>query len=146
MATADFKAGLMINVMNEGRYLRSDGYNWYANHVNTSLDYWKKPGDITETPKPTVNNSSESNAFESTRWLEKGDYLRLKEITLAYDIPTSLMNKTEFMETIRLYISAYNIYTFHSLNTFDPERGNEGYAYGIYPTPKTFIAGIELSF
>ena len=146
VASADFKAGLMIDVMNEGRYLRSDGYNWYANHANTSLDYWKQPGDITETPKPTVGNSSESNAFESTRWLEKGDYLRIKEITLAYDLPSSVMSKVDFMEKVRIYVSAYNVYTFHSLNTFDPERGNSGHAYGIYPTPKTFTAGIELSF
>ncbi len=146
VASADFKTGLKIDVMNEGRYLRSDGYNWYGNQANTSLDYWKQPGDITETPKPTVGNSSESNAFESTRWLEKGDYLRLKEITLAYDIPSSVMNKVDFLSKARLYVSAYNVYTFHSLNTFDPERGNNGHAYGIYPTPKTFIAGIEVSF
>ncbi len=146
VASTDFKAGLKINVLNEGRYLRSDGYLWYGNQANTSLDYWKKPGDITETPKPTVGNSSESNAFESSRWIEKGDYLRLKELTLAYDIPTSVMNKVNFLDKARLYISAYNLYTFHSLNTFDPERGNSGIAYGIYPTPKTFIAGVELSF
>lgn len=146
VASADFKTGLKIDVMNEGRYLRSDGYNWYANQANTSLDYWKEPGDITETPKPTVGNSSESNAFESTRWLEDGDYLRLKEITLAYDLPASVMRSVSFMNKARFYVSAYNVYTFHSLNTFDPERGNNGHAYGIYPTPKTFIAGIEVTF
>jgi len=146
VASADFKTGLKIDVMNEGRYLRSDGYNWYANHANTSLDYWQNPGDITETPKPTVGNSSESNAFESTRWLEDGDYLRLKEITLAYDLPKSVLNNIGIMKNARLYVSAYNVYTFHSLNTFDPERGNNGHAYAIYPTPKTFIAGVELTF
>ena len=145
-ASADYKTGHVIEVMNEGRYLRSDGYNWVGNHANTSLDYWKKPGDITETPKPVVGNSSESNAFENTRWLEKGDYLRLKEITLAYNLPPVIMNRIKFMDRIRLYTSAYNVYTFHSLNTFDPERGNDGHAYGIYPTPKTLIFGVELSF
>ncbi|MDD4757033.1 MAG: TonB-dependent receptor, partial [Prolixibacteraceae bacterium] len=142
----DWKAGHVVENMNEGRYLRSDGYNWYGNHLNTSLDYWKQPGDITETPKPTVGNSSESNAFESTRWIEEGDYLRLKEITLAYDLPASVMNSLNFMDKIRIYTSAYNVYTFHSLNAFDPERGNDGHAYGIYPTAKNFIFGIELSF
>jgi len=142
----DYKTGHVIDVMNEGRYLRSDGYNWYGNHVNTSLDYWKQPGDITETPKPVVGNSSESNAFESTRWLEEGDYLRLKEITLAYDLPSSVMNTISFMDRIRVYASGYNVYTFHSLNTFDPERGIEGHAYAIYPTPRSFMFGVELSF
>jgi TonB-linked SusC/RagA family outer membrane protein len=146
VASFDYKTGHHIDVMNEGRYLRSDGYNWVGNHVNTSLDYWKQPGDITETPKPTVGNSSESNAFLNTRWLEAGDYLRLKEVTLAYDLPASLMNSLNFMEKIRIYASAYNVYTFHSLNTFDPERGNDGHAYGIYPTAKNFIFGVELSF
>lgn len=146
VGTFDYKTGHVIDVMNEARYMRSDGYNWYGNHANTSLDYWKKPGDITETPKPMVGNSSESNAFLNTRWLEKGDYLRLKEITLAYDLPASVMNSLNFMDRIRIYASAYNLYTFHSLNTFDPERGNDGHAYAIYPTAKNFICGIELSF
>jgi len=146
VASFDWKAGHVVENMNEGRYLRSDGYNWYGNHLNTSLDYWKKPGDITETPKPVFGNSSESNAFENTRWLEAGDYLRLKEITLAYDLPASVMNSLSFMDKIRLYASAYNVYTFHSLNAFDPERGDNGHAYGIYPTAKNFIFGIELSF
>lgn len=145
-ANFDYKMGHVIEIMNEGRYLRSDGYEWVGNHANTSLDYWKKPGDITETPKPMVGNSSESNAFESTRWIEKGDYLRLKEITLAYNLPSSLLKKVKTMDRIRIYASAYNLYTFHSLNTFDPERGNNGHAYAIYPTPKTFIGGIEITF
>lgn len=145
-ATFDYKVGHVIEVMNEGRYLRSDGYSWYTNHANTSLDYWKKPGDITETPKPVIGNSSESNAFQNTRWIEKGDYLRLKEITVAYNLPSSLIKKVKFMDRARIYVSAYNLYTFHSLNTFDPERGNDGHAYGIYPTAKNIIGGIELSF
>ncbi len=91
IASFDWKAGHYADVMNEGRYLRSDGYNWVANQVNTSLDYWKQPGDITETPKPIVNNSSNSNAFTSTRFLEKGDYLRIKEITLSYTLPSNII-------------------------------------------------------
>lgn len=146
VVNVDYKAGHLVENMNEHRYLRSDGYNWIANQLNTSLDYWKKPGDITETPKPTVGNSSESNAFENTRWLEKGDYFRLKEITLAYDLPSSVMNRLNFMDRIRVYASGYNVYTFHSQNAFDPERGIDGHAYGIYPTAKNFVCGVELSF
>ncbi len=142
----DWKSGLVVDVMNEGRYLRSDGYNWVGNHMNTSLDYWKEPGDITETPKPMVGNSSNSNAFTSTRFLEKGDYLRIKEVTLAYNLPQSLMKKSGFLKSAKVYASAYNLYTFHSLNSFDPERGNNGHAYAIYPTAKTFIGGVELNF
>ncbi len=47
---------------------------------------------------------------------------------------------------MKIYASAYNLYTFHSLNAFDPERGITGHAYGIYPTAKTFIGGIEVNF
>lgn len=146
VTSLDWKAGHYADVMNEGRYLRSDGYNWGSNHVNTSLDYWKQPGDITETPKPTVNNSTNSNAFTSTRFLEKGNYLRIKEVTLSYSLPSNMLKKTKFIKSMKIYASAYNLYTFHNLNAFDPERGITGHAYGIYPTAKTYIGGIELNF
>ncbi|MFA9389929.1 MAG: SusC/RagA family TonB-linked outer membrane protein [Prolixibacteraceae bacterium] len=146
VSSFDWKAGHFADVMNEGRYLRSDGYNWIANQVNTSLDYWKQPGDITETPKPIVSNSSNSNAFTSTRFLEKGDYMRIKEVTLSYYLPSKLLSKAGGMKSLKLYASAYNLYTFHSLNAFDPERGTTGHAYGIYPTAKTFIGGIVVNF
>lgn len=146
MASFDYKTGHVVDVMNESRYLRSDGYNWGSNHVNTSLDYWKEPGDITETPKPVANNSSNSNAFTSTRFLESGDYLRIKEVTLAYNLPSNLIKRVGFMKSAKIYTSAYNLYTFHSLNAFDPERGTDGHAYAIYPTAKTFIGGIEINF
>jgi TonB-linked SusC/RagA family outer membrane protein len=146
LASFDWKSGFYADVMNEGRYLRSDGYNWGSNQVNTSLDYWKNPGDITETPKPTVNNSSNSNAFTSTRFLEKGDYLRIKEVTLSYTLPANVIKKIKFAKNMKIYTSAYNLYTFHSLNAFDPERGTTGHAYGIYPTAKTFIGGVEVTF
>ena len=145
-ASFDWKADLQVAVMNEGRYLRSDGYNWVGNQANTSLDYWKEPGDITETPKPVMNNSTNSNAFTSTRFVEDGDYLRIKELTLAYSLPSDLMKRTNFIKSMKVYVSGYNLYTFHSLNTFDPERGSNGNSYGIYPTAKTVIGGIEVNF
>ena len=145
-ASFDYKADLQIDVMNEGRYLRSDGYNGIANHANTSLDYWQNPGDITETPKPVFGNASESNAFTSTRWLEDGSYTRIKEVTIAYNLPKTLLIRTGAIDNFRIYLSGYNLYTFHSLNTFDPERGTDGHAYGIYPTPRRVVAGIEVTF
>ena len=47
---------------------------------------------------------------------------------------------------LKLYTSAQNIYTFHDVNYWDPERGVDGMGWGIYPMTKALIAGLEISF
>jgi hypothetical protein len=48
--------------------------------------------------------------------------------------------------SLKVYVSAMNLYTFHDVNYWDPERGVTGMGTGIYPMTKSFIGGIELSF
>ena len=47
---------------------------------------------------------------------------------------------------LKVYVSAQNLYTFHDVDFWDPERGTDGMGYGIYPMTKTFVGGLELSF
>jgi hypothetical protein len=117
---------------------------WGANQAITGLDYWKKPGDITRNPKPLADNSTFSNGFGSTRWMQNGDFMRIKNLTLAYVLPAKLGNRMG-IEQIRIYTSAINLYTFHKVDFWDPERGVAGAGYGIYPQTKKIMFGIELS-
>ncbi|SCM59250.1 SusC/RagA family TonB-linked outer membrane protein [Petrimonas mucosa] len=140
----EFKGGNYVMLI-ERRYLESDGNQMSNNQILTALNYWKKPGDTGVNPKPLAGNSTNSYNFSTTRFLQRGDYLRVKDITLSYNLPTELLSKAN-VSGLKLYLSAQNIYTFHDVDWWDPERGVDGIGYGIYPMTKALIGGIELSF
>lgn len=127
------------------RYLCSDGNQMTTNHLASALNYWKKPGDTNCSPRPVAGNSSNSYNISSTRWLQKGDYLRIKDVTLSYTFPKTLTQKIK-MQNVKIYVSALNPYTFHDVNWYDPERGEEGMGFGIYPQTKSFVGGLEIAF
>jgi len=140
----EFKTGHQV-LIEENRYLNSDGNFWLRNVANTALDYWKEPGDITRNPKPIADNSTSSYGYRNTRWMFDGDYLRIKNVTLSYNLPKSLVSSMK-LQNLRIYGSAVNLYTFHDVDYFDPERGVDGTGFGIYPLTKKFMFGVELSF
>ena len=140
----EFKLGNKV-LIEEMRYLNSDGYNWGCNQVTSNLDYWKEVGDIAANPKPIADNSTSSNGYYNSRWMYDGSYLRIKNVTLAYKLPANLVKKVQ-LNGVRLYASATNLFTFHKVNYFDPERGVEGLGMGIYPMTKSMVAGLEITF
>jgi len=143
-ATFAYKFGNDV-LIEELHYLNSDGYWFNNNQVNTQLDYWKEPGDITRNPKPLPFNSTNSNGFFSPRWMFNGSYLRIKNLTLAYTLPESITNKVR-ISNLRIYTSALNLYTFHDVDWWDPERGEEGMGFGIYPMTKGIVFGLDVTF
>ncbi|MFC0877360.1 SusC/RagA family TonB-linked outer membrane protein [Saccharicrinis sp. FJH2] len=140
----EFKGGNYVLLI-EKRYLSSDGGQMNNNQIREALNYWKKPGDTGVNPKPVAGNASNSNSFSSTRFLQKGDFMRVKDVTLSYTFPTKLVQKAK-IGGLKLYVSAQNIFTFHDVDWWDPERGIDGIGYGIYPMTKAVTAGIDLSF
>jgi len=142
-AFMEFKGGNDVLII-ENRYLNSDG-NQNMNQVSTALNYWKNPGDTGVNPKPVWGTTSNAFTFANTRYLQKGDYLRIKDITLSYTIPKKILDKVK-ISNLKIYVSGLNVYTFHDVNWWDPERGVDGLGIGIYPMTKSFIGGIEVSF
>ena len=143
-AVGEFKGGNKVLIV-ENRYLQADGNQMSMNQAKSALNYWKKPGDTGVAPKPISGNATNSYQFASTRWLEKGDYFRLKDITLSYNLPKEMISKAGLSAT-RLYASALNLYTFHDVNFWDPERGVTGMGTGIYPISKSMVVGLEVTF
>ncbi|MDR1681242.1 MAG: TonB-dependent receptor [Prevotellaceae bacterium] len=90
-------------------------------------------------------NQNYSNA--SDYYLECGDYLRLKNITLGYTLPKTLFRGIG-LDTLgfRLYAGAENLCTFTGYTGFDPEVGNHGVDGGVYPVARTFIIGLNVNF
>lgn len=140
----EYKYGNKV-LIEEMHYSNSDGFSWLNNQANTANDYWKKPGDITRNPKPIADNPTLSSSYRNTRWMFDGSYMRLKNITLSYTLPNNIISKLN-MQNLRIYGSAVNLYTFHSVDYYDPERGVQGAGYGIYPQTKKFVFGLEVSF
>lgn len=132
-------------VLNQDRQLfESDGAYGDQNIWKGALNYWKQPGDMNVLPKPVYNNSSNSMQT-STRYLEDGSYLRIKDITLAYNLP-SKWTKKALMSGVRIYASALNLYTFHNMNYWDPEHGTTGATVISYPMTRSMIVGVDITF
>ena len=110
---------------------------------------WQEPGDQTSVPQLGSPNSS----LTSTRFLEDGDFIRLKSLTLGYSIPGSLAESIN-VENLRVYFQGNNLLTFDELSFGDPEgsRGgassvlNRGDLFFTPPQQLTLSGGIDLQF
>jgi TonB-linked SusC/RagA family outer membrane protein len=104
----------------------SDGFNPALNKIKKQLDRWQKPGDITDIPKYVYGGAMNSNA-ESSRWYYKGDYVRLRDITLSYTVPKKITDRIK-MDNVRFSVRGSNLWTkaFDKNITFDPEQPING--------------------
>ncbi|MBO4416939.1 MAG: SusC/RagA family TonB-linked outer membrane protein [Bacteroidales bacterium] len=106
--------------------------------------------DIATHPRPTQNGNKKSNSV-STRYLEDGSFLRLKNVTLAYNINKPLLKN--FIQGGRVYFTADNLLTLTKFSGADPEVRLEGTSWSLagmfndnYPVPRSFVFGIDLKF
>jgi TonB-linked SusC/RagA family outer membrane protein len=101
---------------------------------------WATPGGTIPNPRNSVN------FYTSSRFVEKGDYLRLKNLQLGYLVPASLTKKAQISRA-RFYISGSNLLTFTRYKGYDPEVGGDGSVdYGNYPQAQTIMVGVNLDF
>lgn len=109
---------------------------------------WQKPGDITEIPR-AYNANAELNSINNlsgTRTLEDASYLRLKQVTLSYDIPAAFAQRIKASKA-RIYVQGANLLTFTNWTSYDPEFLNFGSGNsGLVPNSKTYQAGINVTF
>ncbi len=130
----------------DNQILMNDGSTFGGNLLSEASNYWKNIGDTGCNPKPIAQNATNSDYTLSTRYLERGDYLRIKDVTVGYTLPQKWTKKAA-MSNVRIYVSGYNLFTFHDANTvMDPERGVSGTGLGVYPTTKSFIVGLDVTF
>ena len=128
-------------------YLNSDGaYAGSFNQMNTQLRAWQKAGDKTDVPQIVYGDPSFSSS-PSTRWLYKGNYIRLRNLQFGYDIPATALKKTH-LSRLFIYIRGTNLATFGAEKDlpYDPEAGVSSQANLEVLIPKTIAAGIKLGF
>lgn len=106
---------------------------------------WTTPGQITSWPRMNSGGaeSKGSGAQTGDRSWFKADYIRLKNITLSYDLPASVYNRLR-MSSARFYVSGTNLYTYTDVLSYDVEFF--GASTGIIPQSKVFQAGVQIGF
>lgn len=136
----DYSQGVVVNGVTV--------WNWFDDITNV-----KVANSGTKTPRPSIQNPNNNDRM-SSRYVEDGSYLRIKNITLGYTFPKKWMQKIKF-DNIRVYCNIQNLYTFTKYSGYDPEVGantqdSSGCAYGVdngrYPSPTTYSFGVSLTF
>ena len=109
---------------------------------------WTTPGQITNVPRPFNGNVEvlASGITAGSRLYEDASYIRLKTVSLGYSFPKSIVSKLS-MATLRIYVQAYNLYTWTKWSGFDAEWINLGNGNnGVVPQPRVITAGIKVGF
>lgn len=95
-------------------------------------------------PRAVYGDPNGNNRM-SDRFVEKGDYLRLKNVSLSYNFPKQWLNALT-IEAAKLTVSCENVATLTSYSGFDPEVGFNGIDLSNYPLSRTFNVGININF
>jgi TonB-dependent starch-binding outer membrane protein SusC len=122
------------------------------NATTNALNRWTPQNTNTDVPKALVGRTRRV----STRWIYDGSYIRVKNISLGYNLPQSVLNNLN-LSKVRVYVSAQNIFTVTNYPGYDPEvnynsggstngNRNVGLDYGSYPNAKSYTVGLNIGF
>lgn len=149
-AFVQFSYGNSILNFSNATTLLNSGADIQNNQSRLALKRWKKEGDITNVPKYVYQNSY--NDYLSSRFVEDGSYLRLKNVSIGYNFPKKWITKYK-VGNARLYASATNILTWTRYSGPDPEVSTldgsttaQGIDFFTLPQVKTVLVGLSLSF
>lgn len=162
----DFTLGLSFNVEWKGIDLSVSGFGAFGqqifkcyrdfsssplnNYTTDILKRWTGEGSSNKYPRLASSSNSNWNKISSL-YIEDGDYFKVQNITLGYDIAKAF--KKFPLKTCRVYVTGQNLFTFTSYSGMDPEigyGGGSGWAQGIdlgyYPSARTILFGVNLKF
>lgn len=117
--------------------------------LTSVMDAWTPNNTDTDIPR-AVYNDPNNNSRESDRFLESGNFLRMRQAQIGYTFPKSLMNKIK-VDNLRLYISGENLFTITGYDGIDPEFSttsplDTGIDNEIFPFTRSFTFGAQLTF
>ncbi|MEJ8840921.1 TonB-dependent receptor [Lacibacter sp. H375] len=127
-----------------------DFLGYVSNHGKNLLNAWTPTNTNTTIPILTNNNAS-FNKINSSYYISDGSYFRLKNVTLGYSIPKSILNKAH-IASLRVYLQADNLFTVtkfkgYDFETLNADLGSLGVtAFGQYPHSKGFSFGLNVGF
>jgi TonB-linked SusC/RagA family outer membrane protein len=158
----DFTAFLQGSYGNDifnANKITMEGMSRLFNAGANVLNAWTPTNTNTNIPR-AVSGDPNKNARVSDRWIEDGSFLRLKNVTIGYTVPTNWLRSVSKnnISKLRLYVSSQNLLTFTKYSGYDPEIGKRagfgdavtplmnGIDYGQYPQARNFVCGIQVGF
>jgi len=180
---AKFDGGINTSITYKGLYLNADLYykggNYIFNTVEQQLlsdgtgansnqrvdawNYWRQPGDVNVLPDPTSNNPFRSEANgTSSRYLQKGDYIRLRNLQVGYSFSSKNLENLPISQ-LKIYVSGTNLWTYTPWYKGDPEVGIGSaesnttavptrqlipgeFSLNSYPTLSSIVFGVDVKF
>ncbi|HEY9262968.1 TonB-dependent receptor [Chitinophaga sp.] len=144
-----FVQGVSGSKVYNGNRFELEGMDAGRNFLSTTLHAWTPQNTNTDMPRAVLGDPNR-NARESTRFLESGNYVRLKTIQLGYTLPESLLSRFK-IQKIRFYASGQNLFTITKYSGLDPEVArvsvlDTGLDRMQYPQNKKVLLGAQLSF
>jgi TonB-linked SusC/RagA family outer membrane protein len=122
----------------------------YSNYTTDILDRWYGEGTSNDVPRVTLSDPNETWKKPSDFYVKNADFLRLKNITLGYSLPSAIANKIG-VKRLRVYMTSENLITFTKYPGMEVEAGgggplDVGIDHGIYPQSRTFLGGLQIGF
>jgi len=132
-----------------GQYMSANASNGYDNQTTDQMNYWNKPGDITNVPEPRLFYANGTAA--SSRYLSSGSYLRCKIVSFGYNLPKELLSQIGVSKA-RVFMNAYNLFLVTKYKGWDPEVNadyqasniNLGVDFYSAPQPRTITFGLNI--
>lgn len=120
-----------------------------SNFLASCLDYWTPENKNASHPRLTWDDPNRNTRAESDRYLENGSYLRLRSVQLSYTFPQTWFKGA--IQHARVYINAENLFTITSYSGYSPDVNADnanyrGFDNFIYPTNRTFMLGLNVTF
>ncbi|AXY75213.1 SusC/RagA family TonB-linked outer membrane protein [Paraflavitalea soli] len=134
--------------------LQNDGKDPYFNQTKSALNRWQKPGDIASVPRRLLNGQAltgsgtiiDRGTEASTRYLLDGDFVRLANIGLSYNLPRQWLERIR-LSNVRIFVQGHNLATWTKYSGQDPENvGPSGLGSILYPQAKSYSIGLNVSF
>lgn len=122
----------------------------FQGQKSTDLLYnsWTPSNTGATVPKASNKSNFSTNTVSNSYYVEDGSFVRLKNLTVGYTLPESMLSKIH-MSSARVYVQGVNLFTITNYSGLDPEIGGDDRSFGVdegnYPTVKQFIFGLNIT-
>ena len=122
---------------------------WTETNTNADLPKFYYADQLAKYNITRANGAGQVLNGNNSRFYEKGDYLACRELTLRYTLPKALIQKA-YLQNASVYVTGQNLFYITGYSGSSPEPvvtgGYEGIDYARYPTPRTILLGVSLTF
>lgn len=131
--------------------LELENQSGFTNQSTSVLNAWTPTNTNTNIPRAVFGDPAGNNRA-SSRWVEDGSFIKLREVSLGYNLPKPWIEKLG-MSQFKIYVQGRNLVTWTDYSGYDPEVSRDGsnvlsggIDYGTYPQVRTFIGGLNVTF